>query len=73
MTITAKVYEIIFDALDKNPDGLQWVELAKIVKSTDPTIHPKTTNGLIWKMIERYPDRVYKPEKGRFRLTKYKT
>lgn len=72
MTITAKVYEIIFDSLDKNPEGLQWVELARIVKATDPTIHPKTTNGLIWKMLERYPDLVYKPEKGKFKLTKYK-
>lgn len=71
MTVTARVYEIIFEALEANPDGLQWVELLKIIKAKDPTIHPKTANGLVWKMLERYPDKVYKPEKGRFCLVKY--
>ncbi|MGE5327798.1 MAG: hypothetical protein ACM3KH_00520 [Thiobacillus sp.] len=72
MTISSKVYEIIFEELEKNPEGIQWSELAKRVKEKDPTIHPKTINGLIWKMVEKYPDRVFKPEKGRFQLLKYK-
>lgn len=72
MTITSRVYEIIFDNLEQNPDGLQWIELARTVKNTDPTIHPKTINGLIWKLTEKFPDKVYKPEKGRFKLLKFK-
>lgn len=72
MNITQKVYKIIFDALEKNREGLQWSELLKIIKEKDPTIHPKTANGLVWKMLEKYPDEVYKPKKGCFRLTKYK-
>ncbi|NCU43951.1 NUDIX hydrolase [Candidatus Saccharibacteria bacterium] len=72
MTITSQVYEIIFEALEHNPDGLQWSELARIVKQKDPNLHPKTVNGLIWKLVEKNPDKVYKPEKGRFRLVKYR-
>jgi hypothetical protein len=72
MTITSHVYEIIFEALEKNPDGLQWSELARIVAEEDSTIHPKTVNGLIWKMPSKYPDKVYKPQKGLFRLVKFK-
>jgi len=72
MTITERVYKIIFEELEKNPDGMQWSELLKIIKQKDPTIHPKTANGLVWKMIEKYPDKVYKPKKGCFRLVKYK-
>jgi hypothetical protein len=73
MTITARVYEIVFEALEQNPQGLQWVEIARIVKGKDPTIHPKTINGLIWKLPVKYSDKVYKPEKGRFRLTKFRS
>lgn len=72
MTITARVYEIIMKALDENPEGLQWTELLRIIKTTDPTIHPKTANGLIWKLVEKFPDQIHKPQKGLFQLVKYK-
>jgi len=68
MTITEKVDKIIFTALAGQPDGVRWAELLRIIKETDPTIHPKTANGLVWKLVERHPDRVEKPEKGLFRL-----
>lgn len=73
MTITSKVYEIIFEALGQNPDGLRWSELLNIIKEKNPSIHAKTANGLIWRITDRYPEKIYKPEKGRFRLTKYKS
>ncbi|NTW62071.1 hypothetical protein HGB25_01510 [Candidatus Saccharibacteria bacterium] len=73
MTITSKVYGIIFEELENSPQGIQWAELARIVKEKDPSIHPKTINGLIWKMTDKYPDKVYKPEKGRYRLLRYKS
>lgn len=73
MTITSKVYEIIFEALGQNPDGLRWSELLNIIKEKNPSIHTKTANGLIWRIADRYPEKIYKPEKGRFRLTKYKS
>lgn len=69
-TATGRIYVAIFDLLEQNPDGLQWTELAKLVKQIDPNFHPKTVNGCIWKLVEKYPDHVYKPTKGRFRLKK---
>lgn len=72
MTITSRVYEIIFQALETNPDGLRWTELARMIKEKDPSIHPKTANGLIWRLADKFPDKVYKPEKGRFRLVKFR-
>lgn len=72
MTISSRVYENIFEELEKNPGGIQWSELARIVKEKDASIHPKTINGLIWKITDKYPDRVHKPEKGRFQLLKFK-
>lgn len=66
-TITGRIYLTIFKLLKQNPEGLHWSELIDKVKASDPTLHPKTINGCVWKLIEKYPDRVYKPSKGLFK------
>lgn len=71
-TITGRVYITIFKLLEKNPDGLRWSELLKKIKESDPSFHPKTVNGCVWKLLEKYPNKVYKPFKWVFRLSKYK-
>lgn len=72
LTITGRIYEKIFDLLEKNPDGMRWTDLLKEIEEWDRNLHPKTVNGCVWRLIERFPDKVYKPEKGLFRLKKYK-
>lgn len=69
-TVTGKIYEIIFDLLEKNSGGLQWTDLNRKILEREPEFHPKTVNGCVWKLVEKYPDRVYKPEKGLFCLKK---
>ncbi len=43
------------------------------MRESDPTLHPKTVNGRVWKLVENHPDKVYKPSKGLFRLLKYRS
>lgn len=71
-TITGRINALALELLDKNPDGLRWTDLLTAIKAADPSFHPKTVNGCVWKLVEKFPDKVYKPSKGRFRLTKYK-
>ncbi len=71
--VTERIYAVALDLLEKHPEGLRWLELLKEVKATDPTFHPKTVNGCIWKLTQRFPDQVYQPSKGFFRLVKYKS
>lgn len=71
--ITQRINETAIELLTQNPDGLSWSELSRQIKASDPTLHPKTVNGCVWKLVEKFPDKVYKPEKGLFRLTKYKS
>jgi len=71
-TITGQIYKKIFKLLEENPNGLHWSELLSKVKKSYPTFHPKTVNGCVWKLVNKYPDKVYKPSKGLFRLTKFK-
>lgn len=72
INITGRINTKAFELLEKHPEGLHWSELAAKIKASDPEFHPKTVNGCIWKLIHNFPDRVYKPSKGLFRLLKYK-
>lgn len=71
-TITGRTYAKSFKLLEQNPEGLHWSELISKIKASDPSFHPKTVNGCIWKLAEKFPDKVYKPSKGLFRLLKFK-
>jgi Ca2+-binding EF-hand superfamily protein len=71
-TTTEQVYEIAFDLLDKNKDGLRWTDLIRLIKEAEPSFHPKTVNGLVWKFVERYPDKVYRTDDKLFRLVKFR-
>ena len=71
-TITGRINAKALELLDKNPEGIKWVDLASMIKQSDPSLHPKTVNGSIWKLTYKFPDKVYKPTKGLFRLLKYK-
>lgn len=70
--VTHRIYAKIFDLLENNPNGLSWTDLRTNVEESDNSFHPKTVNGCVWKLLERYPDKVYKPSKGIFRLKKFK-
>jgi hypothetical protein len=70
-TITGRIYLKAFEILDQHPEGMRWKDLNEAIKKSDPIFHPKTINGCVWKLTEKFPDKVYKPSKGIFRLLKY--
>ena len=70
--ITHRINAKIFELLEQHPEGLSWTELRKKVEASDPGFHPKTVNGLIWKLTQNFPEKVYKPSKGLFRLVRFK-
>ncbi len=71
--VTGRINEIAFQLLKQHPKGLRWSELLSKIEASDPSLHPKTVNGCVWRLIEKFPDQVYKPSKGLFRLLKYKS
>jgi len=72
-TVTGRINAKVFELLEQHPEGLRWSELLSKIKASDPSLHPKTVNGCVWKLVERFPDKVYKPSKGLFRLLEYKS
>ena len=72
-TVTGRINAKALELLEQHPEGLRWTDLNARVEASDPSFHPKTVNGCVWKLVEKFPDQVYKPSKGLFRLTKYKS
>jgi hypothetical protein len=72
-TVTGRIYEKALELLEQYSEGLHWSELRSKIEASDPNFHPKTVNGCVWKLVERFPNKVYKPSKGLFRLLKYKS
>jgi hypothetical protein len=70
--VTHQIYAKIFELLKQHKEGMHWSELTSKIKASNPDFHPKTVNGCIWKLVESFPEEVYKPSKGLFRLVKYK-
>lgn len=70
--VTERINAKALELLEEHPEGLHTTELRRKVEASDPTLHPKTVNGCVWKLPQKFPDTVYKPSRGLFRLVKYK-
>lgn len=69
--VTHRINQTALSLLEQHPEGLRWSELLAAIKASDSSLHPKTVNGCVWKLVEKYPDQVHKPAKGVFQLLKY--
>jgi len=65
---THRIIAAACSILEQNPQGVRWVDLLEKIRQSDPGLHPKTINGCVWKLAERFPDEVGKPSKGVFQL-----
>ena len=71
--VTERIYAKAFELLEQHPEGLRFTELRRKIEESDRSFHPKTVNGCVWKLVQKFPDRVYKPSRGLFRLLKYQS
>lgn len=71
-TIGQKITEIALQILEENPEGQRYSELVRNVIARDGFLKINTVHGNVWNLDERFPDRVYKPSRGLFRLTKFR-
>jgi hypothetical protein len=70
--ITERIKIKALEFLELHPEGLRYSELHAKILSADNTFKPNTINGCIWNLDATYPEAVYKPSKGLFRLLKNK-
>lgn len=69
-SITGQINKKALEFLEKRPEGIRWTEMIKMIQDAYPDFHPKTINGVVWKLVENNPGKVYKPEKGLFKINK---
>jgi len=70
--ITERIKNKAFDLLEQHPDGLRYSVLHSKIQAADSGFNSNTINGCIWNLDAVFPEKVYKPSKGLFRLLKYK-
>ena len=70
-TITGQINVTALEILEDNKKGLRWTELLERTLEVNPQYNRDTVHDCIWKLTKHFPDHVYKPSRGKFRLTKY--
>jgi hypothetical protein len=70
-TIGQRIIDSAIEILDRCPDGVRYSELVRQVSEGDPSLKINTVHGTVWNLDQQFPDRIYKPTRGLFRLTKY--
>jgi len=70
--VTHRIQARAVELLEGHAEGIHWADLNRLIIESDRAFRPKTVNGTVWKLEEKSRHRVYKPEKGLFRLTKYR-
>lgn len=70
--VTERIKAKAFELLEEHPSGLRYSELRSKILGFDSNFKPNTVNGSIWNLDALYPDKIYKPSKGLYRLLKHK-
>lgn len=56
----------------QHKEGLRFSELVSRLQIAFPTDPHGTITGTVWNLDTRFPDEIYKPSRGLFRLTKFR-
>jgi hypothetical protein len=70
--VTERIKAKALELLETHPEGLRYSELQSKIEAADSSFKPNTINGCIWNLDATFPEKVYKPSKGLFRLLKNK-
>ncbi len=71
-TITGQIRKIAFELLEDKPEGIRYSELGRKILEINPSFMPNTISGATWDLDIKFSDKVYKPDRGIFRLIKFK-
>lgn len=72
ISITEQIRQIALDTLEKVPEGIRYSDLRREILKVNSDFNPNTINGATWDLDATYPDKIYKPDRGVFRLLVFK-
>jgi len=72
MTITEHIRKIALKVLESRSEGIRYSELRTAILKENPSFNSNTVSGATWDLDATYPNEIYKPDRGVFRLLKFK-
>ena len=72
ISITEQIRQIALDTLANRPEGIRYSDLKREILKINSSFNPNTISGETWDLEATYPDQIYKPDRGVFRLLKFK-
>jgi hypothetical protein len=70
-TIIGQIRKFALQILEINPQGVRYSELSRKILDQG-NFNKNNISGATWDLDATYPDKVYKPDRGLFRLLKFK-
>lgn len=71
-TVTGQIRKIALEILAVKPEGIRYSDLKRKILDRNSSFNPNTIGGATWNLDARYPDKIYKPDRGVFRLLEFK-
>jgi hypothetical protein len=71
-TITGQIKKIALEILEEKPEGIRYSDLKREILKRNSKFNQNTISGATWDLDITYPDLIYKPDRGVFRLIKFK-
>jgi hypothetical protein len=71
-TITGQIRKIALELLEEKPEGIRYSDLGRKILEQNSSFNPNTISGATWDLDITNPDKIYKPDRGVFRLLKFK-
>jgi len=72
MSIREQIRKKALELLAEKPKGMRYSELQSAINNFQPTFNKNTINGAIWDLDSIFPNKVYKADRGVFRLVQFK-
>ena len=70
-TIGDQIRDTAVQILKKQPDGVRYSELVRMVSESNARWKKNTIHGSVWDLDKQFPDVVTKPSRGLFRLSEF--
>jgi hypothetical protein len=69
--IGTKITTIALELLKKNPDGIRYSELVRLISEAELDLKVNTIHGNVWNLDARFPTKVFWTSRGLFLLTEF--
>jgi hypothetical protein len=70
--IWQRIVQRAFEILEANPQGVRFSDLLRQIAAADPSLNVNSMYAIIPALPDEYANRVYRPSRGLYRLTKYR-